>query len=431
MDLLQKNKEMLLANKYNTKDTMQLSRIASLINPNDYDLYLIACALCNYDIPEKAEARDLRMQLFIKTNGSKENYEHKESDYGKLETKLKCTNTGKTNKYGLYEYEININDRDLVSDLWEYKTKDCLKYVDSKTYADKLIVSISKTQLSNFKNMLDTLGISYDAKNMEEGIIFTNKCDNKLIDINTLNLPFTPYDFQIEDAEKILKTKRALLGHEMGCISGDAIVKIKVDDSNITSITLADLYNKQPKNAKIESYEDNKFKFIPINAILDKGKKQVLKIITTNTNIKCTYDHEILTTTGWVPASKLNIGNIIISNTNKIEQIINIEYLDEEINVYDVAVDSFITSNFVANGLVVHNCGKTFISILVGTSIGENTKITYDTLDNLNYDDIVITDKGPLPIGKIVEENIDCKVQVTKNGKTKFVNILDRGCTTE
>lgn len=431
MDLMQKNRDMLLAGRYNIQDTRQLSKIASLKNPNDYDLYLIACALCNYDIPEKAEARDLRMQLFIKTNNSGIDYSHDDSDYGKIETKLKCTNTGKTNKYGLYEYEVNVNDRDLVADLWEYKTKDCLKYVDNRSFSDKIIISIGKTQLENFKAMLKKLGIAYENKDINEGIIYTNKSTHKLIDINTLNLPFTPYDFQIEDAEKILKTKRALLGHEMGCISGDAIVKIKVDDSNITSITLAELYNKQPKNVKIESYEDNKFKFIPINAILDKGKKQVLKIITTNTNIKCTYDHEILTTTGWVPASNLNIGNVIISNTNKIEQIINIEYLDKEINVYDVAVDSFITSNFVANGLVVHNCGKTFISILVGTSIGENTKITYSTLDNLNYEDIVITDKGPLPIGRIVEENIDCKVQVTKNGKTKFVNILDRGCTTE
>ena len=121
MDLLQKNKEMLLANKYNTKDTMQLSRIASLINPNDYDLYLIACALCNYDIPEKAEARDLRMQLFIKTNGSRENYEHQESDYGKLETKLKCTNTGKTNKYGLYEYGNIRKQHENAADLSRFR----------------------------------------------------------------------------------------------------------------------------------------------------------------------------------------------------------------------------------------------------------------------------------------------------------------------
>ena len=299
MDLLQKNKEMLLANKYNTKDTMQLSRIASLINPNDYDLYLIACALCNYDIPEKAEARDLRMQLFIKTNGSRENYEHQESDYGKLETKLKCTNTGKTNKYGLYEYEININDRDLVSDLWEYKTKDCLKYVDSKTFADKLIVSISKTQLINFKNMLDTLGISYDAKNMEEGIIFTNKCDNKLIDINTLNLPFTPYDFQIEDAEKILKTKRALLGHEMGC--GKTLISILIGESIdmpklvICPESLRINWEKEIKQAKADAdvqilYSNEAPHFGKDWTII--GYKTLNKFLPNLKNIKCIFVDE-------------------------------------------------------------------------------------------------------------------------------------------
>ena len=66
MDLIQRNKDMLLAGKYNIQDTRQLSRVASLANPNDYDLYLIACALCNYDIPDKAEARESRMQLFLK-----------------------------------------------------------------------------------------------------------------------------------------------------------------------------------------------------------------------------------------------------------------------------------------------------------------------------------------------------------------------------
>lgn len=229
MDLIQKNKDMLLAGKYNIQDTRQLSRIASLTNPNDYDLYLIACALCNYDIPEKAEARDLRMQLFLKTKDSNEDYTHKESDYGKIETKLKCTNTGKTNKYGLYEYEINVNDRDLVSDLWGFKDKDCLKYVDSKTYGDKLIISIGKNQLDNFKAMLNKLGIAYNNSDVNTGIVFTNKSTHKLIDINTLNLPFKPYEFQLEDAEKILKTKRALLGHEMGC--GKTLISILIGES--------------------------------------------------------------------------------------------------------------------------------------------------------------------------------------------------------
>lgn len=229
MDLIQKNREMLLAGKYNVQDTRQLSRIASLSEPNDYDLYLIACALCNYDISEKAEARDLRMQLFLKTSNSGLDYSHKQSDYNKIETKLKCTNTGKTNKFGLYEYEINVNDRDLVSDLWEYKAKDCLKYVDNKTFPDKIIVSIGKNQLSNFKDMLDKLGIAHEKKNMDDGVVFTNKSTHKLIDLSELDLPFTPYDFQLEDAEKILKKKRALLGHDMGC--GKTVISILIGES--------------------------------------------------------------------------------------------------------------------------------------------------------------------------------------------------------
>ena len=229
MDLIQRNKDMLLAGKYNIQDTRQLSRVASLANPNDYDLYLIACALCNYDIPDKAEARELRMQLFLKISNSDEDYSHKESDYGKIETKLKCKNTGKTNKYGLYEYELNVNDRDLVSDLWEYKSKDCLKYVDNKTFSDKIIISIGKTQIDNFKDMLTKLGIAYENKDLNEGIIFTNRSTHKLIDVNSLDLPFMPYDYQLEDAEKILKTKRALLGHEMGC--GKTLISILIGES--------------------------------------------------------------------------------------------------------------------------------------------------------------------------------------------------------
>ena len=229
MDLVKKNREMLLAGKYNVSDTRQLSKIASLIEPNDYDLYLIACALCNYDIPEIIEAQKLRMKYFTIVNNSGEDYSHVPADYGKIETKLKCTNTGKTNKFGLYEYEINVNDRDLVADLWEYKAQDCLKYVDNRTYKDKIIISIGKTQLKNFQTMLDKMNIAYEKKNMEDGLVFTNKSTHKLIDIKKLNLPFKPHDYQLEDATKILKTKRALLGHEMGL--GKTLISILIGES--------------------------------------------------------------------------------------------------------------------------------------------------------------------------------------------------------
>ena len=232
IDLVSKNKEMLEQKAYNTLDTRQMLKISGLKKVNEYDLYLIACCLCNYptDTPEeKAELRDLRMKYFTSTGGSIIGYEHTDEDYEKVVTDIKCINTGNVNKYGLYEYEINVNDKDLVSDLWDHKNKDCLKYVDSKTYEDKLVVSIGKYQLDNFKRMLEELLIDYDDDNIEKGLIYKNTSKNKLIDINTLDIPFTPYPYQIEDANKIIQTKRALLGHEMGC--GKTFISILVGES--------------------------------------------------------------------------------------------------------------------------------------------------------------------------------------------------------
>ena len=73
-------------------------------------------------------------------------------------------------------------------------------------------------------------------------------------------------------------------------------------------------------------------------------------------------------------------------------------------------------------------CGAIAGAQIVIGAIFNKEDVIYRALDNLEYNDTVITDKGPLPIGKIVEENIDCKVQVTKNGETKFMKIKNRSC---
>lgn len=39
----------------------------------------------------------------------------------------------------------------------------------------------------------------------------------QLVDYRNYNLPFVPYDFQIEDATKLLHAKKSIVGHEMGC----------------------------------------------------------------------------------------------------------------------------------------------------------------------------------------------------------------------
>lgn len=428
LDLLQKNKEMLAAKAYKLADERTMLKISSLSNPNDYDLYLVACCLCNYPIEEKAEARELRMQYFKATNnGSIIGFEHPVTDYKKTVTSVECKNTGKVNKFGLYEYEININDKNLVSDLWEAKAKNCLKYVDNKTFADKLIVSISRDQLDNFTKLLDRLMIKYDEDDIEAGLFYQNKSSNQLVDLSTLSLPFTPYDFQIEDAAKIIKKKRVLLGHEMGCVSGKSKINIEAHGKQMY-ITIEELFNifKTDENIKVESFVGKSFEFMPIANILDKGIKDTIRISVDDTFVECTTDHPICTPKGWINAENLSIDDIIFTKKGD-RKIISIEPANTQ-RVYDIVIDDIVVHNFVCNNIVVHNCGKTFISVLVGTSIGQDADVVYKDLDNLDYGNIVVTDKGPLPIGKIVEENIDCKVQVIKNGQPMFVNIIDRIC---
>lgn len=58
-----------------------------------------------------------------------------------------------------------------------------------------------------------------------------NKYKNpyEMIDARTLKLPFTPYDFQLEDIKAIGSKKRALIGHDMGC--GKTFISIVVGAS--------------------------------------------------------------------------------------------------------------------------------------------------------------------------------------------------------
>ena len=60
-------------------------------------------------------------------------------------------------------------------------------------------------------------GIDKKVVEIEEAAANRNKSGNKLIDLSKLTLPFTPYPYQVEDAETIVATKRTLIGHDMGC----------------------------------------------------------------------------------------------------------------------------------------------------------------------------------------------------------------------
>ena len=236
MDLITKNQEFLDKHVYKLADERQMLRLAALDSPNKYDLYLIACCICNYTSEltdeEKFEVRNLRMQLYLETNnGNIAGFEHKEEDYQSTKkTGLICKNTGKVNKYGHYEFELNTHDSHMISDLWDFKReRNCLKYVDAKSFPDKLIISITRDQFDDFCKLLDDLLIQYDKNDLSSGMYYVNKSTIELVDPKDLDLPFDVYPFQLEDAKKIIQYKRVLIGHEMGL--GKTLISILVGSS--------------------------------------------------------------------------------------------------------------------------------------------------------------------------------------------------------
>ena len=140
----------------------------------------------------------------------------KEKAENPFDTKL--TATGKINNYGYDIFELSKNTYDLKEELWGIKGKG-LSFVDNKSYKDKIIISTNEKMFPALVEFCKSKGFDVSAAEnyFTDKKLNKNKSNNKLIDVSQLDLPFKPYPFQIEDAEKIVGMKKALVGHDMGC----------------------------------------------------------------------------------------------------------------------------------------------------------------------------------------------------------------------
>lgn len=90
------------------------------------------------------------------------------------------------------------------------------------------------------------------------------------------------------------------------------------------------------------------------------GIKPVYKMVThSGKSVKSTSDHKFMTPDGWKKLCELNIGSFIhtvdIQNNPTLDTVTAITYAGDE-QVYDLSEPT--TSSFIANGIVVHNCGE-------------------------------------------------------------------------
>ncbi|MFN6513675.1 MAG: DNA polymerase III subunit gamma/tau [Nostoc sp. CreGUA01] len=171
------------------------------------------------------------------------------------------------------------------------------------------------------------------------------------------------------------------------CLTGDSLV--------LTDEGLHRIDDPKIKDKKVLSYNDSshKWEFKKVVRWLDQGERQTLVIKTTNREIRCTGNHLIRTNEGWIPAKDVKEGVKILSPVNvdkdtepgnleqksfllmqqlynqngwqtsnnipsrqwitSLETVESVHLAGVE-RVYDIEVAD--NHNFVANGLLVHNC---------------------------------------------------------------------------
>lgn len=129
------------------------------------------------------------------------------------------------------------------------------------------------------------------------------------------------------------------------CVTGDTIVETKDGRIRIDSITNTQVLSLDGGFYKAEAFKTGRK---PVYLLKVKGGYEV----------KLTSDHRVMTISGWKEAGELNADDAIKVYRNgefKYSEFDSFEFVGED-DVYDITES--VNHLFVANGIVVHNCGE-------------------------------------------------------------------------
>jgi SNF2 family DNA or RNA helicase len=197
------------------------------------------------------------------------------------------------------------------------------------------------------------------------------------INLEKYNVPKYLRPYQVEAMKFLIYRKgRGLISDEMGCVFKHTMIQISKGKYNF-KITIEDLYNEFKdcvSHIYAKSLKDGNFRMHKIKNVLFQGKQKVCRIETeSGKSLIATNDHPLMNKNNkWVALKDLNIGDFVIVNDGKFlslmstipkaEKIIKKELLKEKEDVYDIVMEDPYR-NFVANGIVVHNSGKTIMAL--------------------------------------------------------------------
>ena len=143
----------------------------------------------------------------------------------------------------------------------------------------------------------------------------------------TFTKPVPEYlrEYQIEALRFLgFRNGRGLIADEMGCISGDAIIKLNRNKRAFT-LSLEKVYERFHNVSRykwneaptyVRCLKDGHFGLNLLRDVLYQGEKKVLQItLGSGKTLKLTPDHEVISETGdWKEIGKFNIGESIMVN---------------------------------------------------------------------------------------------------------------------
>lgn len=161
-----------------------------------------------------------------------------------------------------------------------------------------------------------------------------------------------------------LRHGRLALGDEMGCVCGDTTVEV-CQDGRVYRSSIESLYRMFHASGEDVDWTIQCWKgrdsigFSEIVDVINSGNKRCIRLtMDSGTYLVCTNDHKVLTDEGWVEAEKTL--NMYVycerEGIREIDRVIAISNAGLR-STYDIKVLN--DSNFTANHIIVHNCGKT------------------------------------------------------------------------
>ena len=213
-------------------------------------------------------------------------------------------------------------------------------------------------------------------KNIAEKVHALNKygllgdrIKEEVVDEEIHDFPFDLNPKQVEAVHDCLKHNISVLTGAAGCVAWSTQVEVCVGQQRcFRRGRIRDVYNlyKTLGNEKlyVKSYINGAFQKNLVEKVVYSGKKPTYYLkLSHSYSLIATEDHEIYTTRGFVELQNLDKVNdriIVDFEGDPIEVgIQSIKYLGEE-DTYDICC--YENHNFVANGIVVHNSGKSSIT---------------------------------------------------------------------